>query len=239
MGISTFLGDIAKGTVNILGTGTTSSYWGSCTSTAQGNTITSTFNISLPVQNWQEGLVLNKGDFVRHGNVFYYVTTSHVASSNDIGIGSKLDRFGHDVQYVRLGELNNLIMGATNKTINITATGITNAVNRGQAITGGDLIIGLGAVKSLFKNSESGIVTAKASTTVVAAPTPETVTTVTASQNNVNQLAPTGSASRTTVVELFKPNMGVQLNNAGTARLVTPPTTLNNGNYRQAFRRRT
>ena len=78
-----------------------------------------------------------------------------------------------------------------------------------------------------------GIVTAKASTTVLAAPTPENVTTVTSSQNNVNQIAPTGSVSRTTAVDLLTPTLGAQLNNAGTARLVTPPTILKTGNYRQ------
>ena len=83
------------------------------------------------------------------------------------------------------------------------------------------------------------ITTPKASTTVLAAPTPETVTIVTASQNNVNQLAPTGSVSRLTAVDLFTPNLGTQLNNTGTARVVTQLTTLKTGNYRQAFRRRT
>ena len=77
------------------------------------------------------------------------------------------------------------------------------------------------------------ITTPKASTTVLAAPTPETVTIVTASQNNVNQLAPTGSVSRTTAVDLLTPNLGTQLNSDGSARLPTQPTTLKTGNYRQ------
>jgi hypothetical protein len=77
------------------------------------------------------------------------------------------------------------------------------------------------------------ITTPKASTTVLAAPTPETVTIVTASQNNVNQLAPTGSASRLTAVDPFTPNLGTQLNSDGTSRLPTQPTTLKTGNYRQ------
>ena len=95
-------------------------------------------------------------------------------------------------------------------------------------------------LKNIAKGTVNNILTPKASTTVLAAPTPETVTIVTASENNVNQLAPTGSVSRTTATELFKPNLGAQLNNAGTARLVTPAVTLKSGNYRQsAFRRRT
>ena len=77
------------------------------------------------------------------------------------------------------------------------------------------------------------ITTPKASTTVLAAPTPETVTTVTASQNNVNQLAPTGSVSRLSAVDPFTPNLGTQLNSDGSARLPTQPTTLKTGNYRQ------
>lgn len=89
------------------------------------------------------------------------------------------------------------------------------------------------------KGTINNILTPKASTTVLAAPRPESVTLISTSENNVNQLATTGSVSRTTATELFKPNLGAQLNNAGTARLVTPPSTLNNGNYRQAFRRRT
>ncbi len=77
------------------------------------------------------------------------------------------------------------------------------------------------------------ITTPKASTTVLAAPTPETVTIVTASQNNVNQLAPTGSVSRLSAVDPFTPNLGTRLNSDGSARLPTQPTTLKTGNYRQ------
>jgi hypothetical protein len=83
------------------------------------------------------------------------------------------------------------------------------------------------------------ITTPKASTTVLAAPRPESVTLITTSQNNVNQLASTGSVSRLSAVDPLTPNLGTQLNSDGTARLPTQPTTLKTGNYRQTFRRQT
>ena len=82
----------------------------------------------------------------------------------------------------------------------------------------------------------NNITTPKASTTVLAAPRPESVTLITTSQNNVNQLASTGSVSRSTAVDPFVPNLGVKLNRDGTARMPASSTVAGTGNYRQPTR---